>query len=361
MNLDRDKGAPPLYIQVSDRLRRRILEGEWQPGDALLPEQQLCRDFDIARGTLRQALDLLAQEGLLSREQGRGTFVTIRQAAGLGTRQIGFVVPYVRDTFVSNILLGLEKTAEEEGFAVVFSHVSNDADEQAKAITRCVEQALAGIVLYPVDSIHAGPVTEILARRIPFVVVDRYLQGVVTDYVMADHFGGALQATQHLIGLGHRRIAFVSWKDPAVSIAHRRLGYRQALQEAGIAYDPALTCEIEGYPHVEPGDLCTLLAAEPPITAIFAANDQIALAIYRAARAMDRSIPEDLALVGFDDLDIVRHLDVPLTTVAQPAGELGRTAMALLGRRIRGEAKGTQRAILPTRLIVRQSCGGGER
>ena len=361
MTLARGGDAPPLYVQVSDILRRRILEGVWDEGAAIPPEYQLCEEFDIARGTLRQALDKLEQEGLLRRERGRGTFVTWsgvrRRPEGHPGSQIAFIVPYVRDTFVSTILLGLERGADERGFSVVFSHVSNSPAEQRAALLRIGEQNLAGVALYPVDSVHIEPVDALIQRGFPLVLVDRYLRGIVTDYVMSDHFGGALRATQHLINLGHRRIAFVSWRDPAISMEHRRAGYQRALEEAGIPFDPALCCEVEGYPIIDPDSFCDLLTRQPPVTAVFAANDQIALAIYKAAARYGRRIPHDLALVGFDNLDITAQLDTPLTTVAQAAFDIGYTAAQVLVRRISGEARGPQQIILPTTLIVRQSCG----
>lgn len=361
MTLDRGENAPPLYIQVSDILRRRILEGVWENGAAIPPEHQLCDEFNIARGTLRQALDKLEQEDLVRREQGRGTFVTWtrarRRPSGLPGNQIAFIVPYVRDTFVATILLGLERGAEAHGFSVVFSHVSNSPDEQRAALAKFAEQDLAGIVLYPVDSVHVEPVDALVMKGYPIVLVDRYLRGVYTDYIISDHFGGALRATQHLLGLGHRRIAFASWKDPAISIEHRAAGYQRALAEAGIPYDPKLTCEVEGYPIIDPNSFCDLLAIDPPVTAVFAANDQIALAIYRAAGKCGRSIPDDLALVGFDNLDIGAHLDTPLTTVAQSPYEIGFKAAEVLSRRINHEVHHPQQIILPTTLIVRQSCG----
>jgi DNA-binding LacI/PurR family transcriptional regulator len=196
--------------------------------------------------------------------------------------------------------------------------------------------------------IHAG---------YPMVLIDRYLRDVISDYVISDNFGGALRATQHLIQLGHEHIGFVSWRDPAVSIEHRIAGYKHALVEANLPYDPALTCEIEAYPVIEANHLCTFLTEQPQVTAIFAANDQIALAIYKAVRKKGIRIPEDLALVGFDNLDFTSHLDIPLTTVAQSADKIGEVAVEVLLQRIRHEVNQWQQIILPTQLIVRRSCG----
>jgi DNA-binding LacI/PurR family transcriptional regulator len=212
-------------------------------------------------------------------------------------------------------------------------------------------------VLYPVDSTPVEPLVKLIRSGYPIVLADRYLRGVASDYVMSDHFGGALRATQHLIQLGHERIGFISWIDPAVSLEHRAAGYQRALMEAGLPSDPTIVCTVEGYPVVSIDPIRIFLSEHPEITAIFAANDQIALGVYRAARQIGKSIPYNIAIVGFDDLDFTSHLDVPLTTVAQAVHDIGRTAVQLLIRRIRQPLEEWQQAVLPTRLVIRRSCG----
>lgn len=358
--IQRGNGVP-LYLQVSENLKRGILNGEWQPGDSLPAEPDLCQAFGVARGTIRQALSRLESEGYVRRERGRGTFVIWggehSRAPGLPGSQIGFVVPYVRDSFVSTILLGAERAAAEHGLSILFKHVENDPLRQNEVLETLVAQRLAGVVLYPVDSVHVDSTANLIRSGYPVVLVDRYLRGLHSDYVMSDHFGGALRATQHLIQLGHQHVAFVSWRDPSVSLEHRAAGYQRALVEAGLPTDPALTCEVEGYPTVASDAIADFLTRHPEVTAIFAANDQIALGAYQAARQLGRRIPHDLALVGFDNLDFTMHLDVPLTTVAQPAAEIGQQAVRALVRRINGQADDWQQIILPTRLVIRRSCG----
>lgn len=359
-SLQRDSGIP-LYVQVSELLMQRILNGEWPPGASLPAEPDLCEEFGVARGTLRQALSKLENMGYVRRERGRGTFVASRgersRSHGLSGSQIGFIVPYVRDSFVPAILLGVERAAADHELSVTFKHVENDHQRQAEVLETLAGQGLAGVVLYPVDSVHVEPMKRLTYAGYPIVLVDRYLSGVSTDYVMSDHFGGAVRVMQHLIELGHRRIGFVFWSDPAISMEHRKAGYVQALAEAHIPYDPALVCEVEGYPTVDLDSLHKFLADHADLAAIFAANDQIALAVYQAARRMGLRIPHDLALVGFDNLDLTMHLDVPLTTVEQSAFEIGRRAVETLLWRIQHPDGPWQQVIIPTQLIVRRSCG----
>lgn len=357
--LDRTPDALPLHIQVADILRARIQNGTWRSGEAIPPEKVLCTEFEVARGTLRQALQRLEDEGHLRREQGRGTFVqTLGRKPSNGvaqTRRLAFIVPYVRDSSVSSIWMGFQEAAERERYSVAFNHVNNDIGQQTNLITRLIGEGIAGVALYPVDSEHPVPMDQLVQAGIPLVLVDRYLKVLSTDFVGSDHFGGALRGVHHLVNEGHRRIGFVTWRSPATSMEHRELGYRQALNERGLAVEPELMATVEGYPTVDLTSLRAYLSGDQRPTAVFAANDQIAIALYRAAQAVGLKIPGDLSIVGFDNLDIVDRLEPPLTTIAQPFTLIGQTAAQLLLRRIGGERTPFQHLTIPPTLIVRGS------
>ncbi len=355
-------GKLSLSLQIHARLQQRILQGEWAYGAMLSSEHELCAEFGVSRGTIRLALTELEKEGLIRRERGRGTFISWlphkEPVSRLDRHTISFIVPYVRDSFVPTILLGLESVARAKGYVVLFNHSENSSQKQDEALSLSLQQGVAGIVLYPVNSTDALPVLcDIVQRNLPLVSVDRYVRSLATDYVTCDNFGGGLIATQHLLQLGHRRIAFLSWKDPAMTLEHRRAGYRQALLEAGLQLDPALEWNVEGYPDIDIPALTGLLQQFPRPTAVFAANDQLALAVQRTARVLKLSIPADLALVGFDNLDIAAQLDVPLTTIAQPAFDIGKAAGERVISKISGLSRGVEHTILPVNLVVRQSCG----
>ena len=141
---------------------------------------------------------------------------------------------------------------------------------------------------------------------------------------------------------------------------HRRLGYRHAMLEADIKPDPNLEWEVIGYPDVDHKAIeAYLLHPERP-TAIFAANDQIAISVQRVARSLDLQIPDDLVLVGFDDLDISSHLDISLTTIAQRAVEMGSVAGELVLCQLSEKNNCIHRRILPVQLIIRRSCGAAK-
>ncbi|MBZ0302184.1 MAG: GntR family transcriptional regulator [Anaerolineae bacterium] len=356
--LDRSPEAPHLHVQVALILKERIRSGVWPDGTSLPSEKDLCAEFEVARGTIRQALHTLESEGYLRREQGRGTFVHLNAFTSdeMSSRRLAFVVPYVRDSTVPTILIGFQQVAEDAGFSVIFNHVNNDVQQQERVIRKLIDEHVSGIALYPVDSETISVIETLNNSGFPIVLIDRYLRSLSTDYVMTDHFGGAIRGTQYLFDQGHRRVGFATWLSPAVSMEHRYLGYRQVLSERGIPLDERLVCRVEGYPMIDLSPLCDYLSGPDRPTAVFAANDQIAIGLYRAAASLSLRVPDDLSVLGFDNLDLSAHLDPPLTTLAQPFLKIGQTAADLLLRRVRGEQGYFDQITLPPELIIRKSC-----
>jgi LacI family transcriptional regulator len=176
--------------------------------------------------------------------------------------------------------------------------------------------------------------------------------------VGATNWGGGMAATDHLLGLGHRRIAAISGPADYLCSRARIDGYRSSLEREEIAFDPALVRH--GDFHHEGGFVRggELLALPNPPTAIFAGSDQQALGVYEAARQRGLRIPQDLSVIGFDDLPAARWVSPPLTTVRQPLAEMGRVAAEMLGDLIDGVSLRSQRVELSTELIVRESTAG---
>ena len=141
---------------------------------------------------------------------------------------------------------------------------------------------------------------------------------------------------------------------------HRYLAYEQALLERGLPLDETLVRRVEGYPLIDLSPICDYLSSPDRPTAVFAANDQIAIALYRAAAIVGLSIPKDLSILGFDNLDVSDHLDPPLTTLAQPFGAIGQAAAKILIRRVRGDGGALEQITLPPELIIRSSCSRPE-
>jgi LacI family transcriptional regulator len=200
---------------------------------------------------------------------------------------------------------------------------------------------------------------ERLARfRVPYVLVDRTVRGVEADAVVGDSGGGARRLVEHLISLGHRRIGFIVEGDEVSTARDRRRGYELALEAAEIPFDPALVVEASVDPRGGADGMRRLLELDEPPTAVFTVNNLVAVGAIEAVRSAGMEVPEDVALVCFDDIEYASRLYPFLTAMEQPAETFGTLATQLLLDRIEGRASERRRVVvLPPEFIVRRSCG----
>jgi LacI family transcriptional regulator len=202
-----------------------------------------------------------------------------------------------------------------------------------------------------------------LARfGVPFVLIDRTVPGTDCDVVVGDSIGGARRLVEHLISLGHRRVGMIVESDEVSTARDRRRGYVDALDAAGIPLDQSLVVRATVDPDGGSGGMRRLLELDDPPTAVFTVNNLVAVGAIEAVRANGLEVPDDVALVCFDDIEYASRLYPFLTVMAQPAETLGTLGTQLLLERIEGRAPAQNRVVvLPAQFIVRKSCGDGRR
>jgi DNA-binding LacI/PurR family transcriptional regulator len=373
ISINRDSSTP-LHEQLLNQVRHLILSGVWAPGDLLPSESELQRQLKISRSTIRQALSNAEAQGLIERVPGKGTFVTRSPTGQPDSRLIGYITCDSFRHLQSQLLSGAESVVTAQGYRVVFCNSNRDADEENRLLEQLVlEDKVRGILIWPV--LHDDPSRRLfqLAQQamVPLVLVDRTFDGLPCDYVTSDNYAGAYAAVEHLIGLGHRRIAFLSRPIlQLLTIAGRLRGYQEALKDAGLTplepwlvggvnQEMEIVVALRSYSDAhsqDVGQIARYLESSPRPTAVFAMNDMMAMQAVKAVRRVGLRVPEDLSLVGFDDEAIVNTLlDVPLTTVAQDAVTLGRRAAELLIERIEGHDGPPRGEVVPTELRVRAS------
>ena len=194
--------------------------------------------------------------------------------------------------------------------------------------------------------------------NMPVVVLDRDFSDIEVNVVLTDHRQGGYEATRHLLALGHQRIGCIAGPSNVNPSVQRVMGYRQALEDAGVSIDEALVLSGDFQPQSGWANARILLAKENPPTAIFSCNDMMALGVLRAADELGKEIPKDLAVVGYDDIQLASYSNPPLTTVKQPKSEMGQAAIDCLINAINNQQASTCRTTLPVSLVVRGSCGG---
>jgi LacI family transcriptional regulator len=272
-----------------------------------------------------------------------------------GTRSVGVLIPYVRGGYFPEILEGIAEAVYEHGLQLVLLPTQHDHAREVSLLDRLMQGATHGaVIILPEET--TDELERAMSDRCPFVVVDPLLPlGARVPTVSGAHRSGVEQAMRHLLLLGHRRIAAITGPPGWLATEVRRAAYHAALAAAGIPPEPAL--EVASDFQVGPAvhAAATLLDLPEPPTAIFAFNDSIAFGALRAARDRGLRVPEDLSVVGFDDIEPATLVTPALTTVRQPLSEMGRTAVKVLVRLLERRVSETPHIELATRLVVRES------
>jgi LacI family transcriptional regulator len=274
------------------------------------------------------------------------------------TLTLAAVISDITNPFWTTVTRGIEDVAQANGYSTVLCNTDESESKQEQYLQMLLRRRVDGILLVPAGS-EPAPVELIKRQGTPVVVIDRQVPDVDVDIVRADSEEGAYQLTRHLLSLGHRRIALLAGPKSVSTAVDRIHGCLRAIQEAGLSINDDLISW--GNFTQASGSESARLATDrdPRPTAIFAANNFIAIGAMQALKAKGLRIPEDLALVAVDDIPPAYTPEPFLTAAIQPADEMGRQAAQLLLDRIKNPAGAPfQKIVLPTKLIVRASSGG---
>ena len=275
-------------------------------------------------------------------------------ARGLVTRRtatIGVIVTTVSDPFLAPLVTGIEQIAREHGYTVLISSARRDRERELKAVQSFYERRVSGVIVTgsQLDDEYLD-----LRERFPMPIVLCNCR-TYPHSISSDNLSGARQAVEHLVTLGHRRIAYISNRHSQRANLDRLTGYRQVLSEHGIAVEQALIEEGDGTMDGGAQAMRCLLGLSSPPTAVFCFNDLTAVGVITALHQAGYRIPADKSVVGFDDLELARYCTPPLTTVRQMTYELGKRAVHCLLALTQDQDPPPQ--ILPAQLVIRGSTG----
>ncbi|MEV6055106.1 substrate-binding domain-containing protein [Streptomyces sp. NPDC052107] len=353
------------FRHLAAELRRSIIDGTWPPGAKLPTEQALAAEMALSLTTVRRAYEELAEEGLVVRRQGAGTFVTKEVAAhGPDQRVVGVLVP---DTalYYPRVLKGIEQALSESHARLVLASSHYDPQAEDAAIGHLLQAGVHGLLLVP--SLHElddprARTAQLQALPVPVVLVERRLAqvgpGDDTEHVCTDHEGGAWDAVRHLRDLGHRRIG-LGLRTDGPTAAPIASGYERALADFGLPPVMRQEYRMRAW-DADQADTALSAFRKDGVTAVLCFGDREASLLLGAARRAGVRVPDDLAIISYDN-EFADVAEVPLTAVSPPKFRLGQlAAQALLQRMECGDALPVHQLHLRPRLIVRRSCGGAD-
>lgn len=275
------------------------------------------------------------------------------------TNALGVLLPDLFGEFFSEVIRGIDLAARREKFQVLVSSSHSDTEALVAAV-RSMRGRIDGLVAMAPDARSAAAIRG-FTRNFPVVLLEPGLEIGECGAISLDNYSGAREMGRHLLGLGHRVIATIRGPQGNVDAEERVRGFRDALREGGVTLPESLViqgdfAESSGFLSAE-----LLLKHRPRPTAVFAANDYMAIGLISALREAGLRIPQDLAVTGFDDITIAHYVSPPLTTVRVDAYEMGERAVKQLVPLTRGTGGGAgTHEILPTSLVVRASCGSAQ-
>lgn len=351
------KSKEPLYRQVERHVQQWIADGRYRPGQRLPSIRELSSLLGVNYLTARQAVAKLAADGVVSTSQGRGTYVSDPKQ---NSTKLALVLPNLVSPLSDQVASGIHEVMSSRGAEFSIFNSYEKPEVEVENINRIMQTGLQGAIIFStmrLASIYA--ILRLILKGVPVVLVDRYFEDVPTWCATADNVGGAYQATQLLIKAGRRRIGFVS--DVTNTTTRNRLaGYRKALSEAGVVSDESLL----GIVPADSDDTRTvtaeLLSRKPRPDAIFFGNDLRALLGIQVIKSLGLKIPDDIAVVGFDDMPMTHLSDPPLTTIRQDGVQLGRLAAELFWEQVRLDPEvrrlHPQTRVMPVEVVRRASA-----
>lgn len=269
------------------------------------------------------------------------------------TKTLGMLVPDITNPFFPPIIRGAEEAARERGYELLLGN-TDDSSERETALLRLLRERQADGVLVATSRMTDATIADVRKERFPFVLVNRGSRVPADLSVEVDNERAAALVVAHLVGLGHSTIAHIAGPLSTTTGAERAAGFRDSMRSHGLAVPAGLIAEAETYSEAA-GHAAARRLFETGATAIFAANDLLAIGALRAAREAGLRVPRDLSLVGVNDIPLVGLIDPPITTIRVPQREMGQIAAGMLIAVLEGEPIQRRHVLLETALVLRRS------
>lgn len=368
----------PKYQQLKEILKNVFQEENYQAGQVIPSENKLMENYHVSRNTVRKTLDEFLKEGVIYKQQGRGSFYAGTQPDKPNKSQlIGVIVPRLSSYIYTEIVNGIDHVVHAQNYSLVLGSSNADAVKERQTLDKMLNQNIDGLLIEPygiedpssVPSLHEMRFedTAIYERlkqlEIPVVLMDWMVEGPELSYVIPNDIEGGFRATQYLIEAGHRRIAYIGPYDTQPGWK-RFEGYKKALAANDIPRDPKLekfVSVLNNYASIlnnsglEPiiKDLMDLGKDRP--TALFIFNDEFACRCLTPIKQLGLQIPDDISIIGFDDSELATLTDVQLTTMVHPKYGLGQMAAEMLFKQVHNNNTPPIQILINPTIAIRNS------
>ena len=349
----------PLYQTIYDDIIKQIKNNQLEPGDKLPTEFEMIDHYGVSRITVSRALQELARNGFIIRYRSKGSFVSEQKPKTSSyttnsfptSNNLAFVMPVSNGT-IPQMLFAMQHAAQKKNYVLSIFNSEKSLKKERDILNQLADMPLAGIICYPIESYdNVSYYSPFIIRGTPLVAMDKTIPYKEVPCIKSDNYGCAYKMAQYLISKGHTRIAFYSHNLKDENEKRRFEGYLNALINNGISpcADYFLEIDKDSNPqnmmaennseihNIIHEQLKKLMSLENRPTALFCAFDLIAAYVQQQAAKLGISIPEDLSVVGFDNLPLCEHLQIPLTSVTQDFKAMGNKAIDLISRQISGE------------------------
>ncbi|MCS7464809.1 GntR family transcriptional regulator [Paenibacillus doosanensis] len=355
----------PKYMILKQEILSWLQSGKLKPNDRMPTENEIAEQFGMSRQTVRQTFGVLEQDGWIYRVQGKGTFVSSPQAAKKNpdVQTIGIITTYISDYIFPHIVRGAEAALRSKGYRMLLSSTDNDKRKEQESLQMMMSEPLSGLIIEPTKSAEGNPnlnyYLSLNYQGIPYIMINESYPEISCPYIKMNDEAGGYQAAEHLIRLGHLRLAGFFKMDDLQGV-NRLKGFIRAHQEYKVPLLPEsvihYTTETKRSKPLEAA-LAMLAAGSERPTALVCYNDELAVMLLDAVRQAGLSVPQDLSIIGFDDSALAVATEVKLTTLAHPKEKMGAAAAQLLTEMIERRTNTAEPVVFEPELIVRDSTG----
>ena len=328
-------------------------------GEQLPSENDIAKQFNVSRHTVRQALNYLAQEGWIYKERGKGSFYSNKKQNEI-KKNVAVLTTYISDYIFPKIISGIEEELRRKGYNLLLFNSNNDINNERICFENIINQDIAGLIVEPaqstINNLHHESIKKLEKNNIKYIAINANCDEENSAYILVDDEQGGYKLTNYLLELGHRNIAAL-FKADDLQGEKRRRGYIKALNEYNLSFNKSIVGEYitDNQEMYIDQFIKRILSSENRPTAIVCYNDKVALRVIDECRKENIKIPKDLSIVSFDDSSLAVSSDIKLTTIKHPKEDMGVRAAKCVIDMIEGRIDKPQYTY-SAELIVRESC-----